>query len=114
METQKGRMNMETNVYYLSGKYSGKHWWNRLVNIYRAWKITAIFWEGGFTVICPHLNTVFFEYKTKLSHTEYLKHDLEILSLCRGIIMMKGLENSVGARQEYEFAKLNGLKIFYV
>lgn len=100
-------------VYYLAGPYS--HWFPpvRAWRIFHAWWWAAKLWNRGFTVICPHLNTAFFEYATHLTWGDYLERDLEIIRRCDGLILMRGWEKSRGARREKGFAEMIGIPIFY-
>lgn len=43
---------------------------------------------------------------------EYMKMSMCMLEMCNAIYMLKGWEDSKGARLEYEFAKLKNYKIF--
>ena len=48
-----------------------------------------------------------------LTWKEYMQIDLRALCLCNSIYMMKGWENSRGARLEHWFAKRIGKTIYY-
>ena len=48
-----------------------------------------------------------------LTWKEYMQIDLRALRLCNSIYMMKGWENSRGARLEHWFAKRIGKTIYY-
>ena len=60
-------------------------------------------------MICPHKNTAHFG--GLCNKDVYLEGDLEILSRCDAICLLKGWENSQGARQEYDLARELGLEI---
>lgn len=49
----------------------------------------------------------------KAEYADYMKADLEILLKCHTIVMLKGWENSKGARLEYEIAEATGMEIVY-
>jgi hypothetical protein len=44
---------------------------------------------------------------------EYMKMSMCMLKMCNAIYMLKGWEDSKGARLEYEFAKSKNYKIFF-
>lgn len=44
---------------------------------------------------------------------EYMQLDLQMLSMCDGIYMLDGWENSRGAKIELEMAKARNMMIFY-
>lgn len=46
-------------------------------------------------------------------YADYMKADLEMLLKCHTIVMLKGWENSKGARLEYEIAEATGMEIVY-
>ena len=44
---------------------------------------------------------------------EYMKMSMCMLEMCNAIYMLKGWEDSKGAKLEYEFAKSKNYKIFF-
>lgn len=46
-------------------------------------------------------------------HDDYMAIDLSLLSRCENIYMLKGWENSEGAKIEKDFAEKNNIAIFY-
>lgn len=96
-------------IIYISGKYSG----NIEENIEIARKVAIELWEKGYSVVCPHLNTVHFELDCKCVYEDYINGDLEILARCDAIIMLQGWNGSNGATMEKEFAKSLGIPIYY-
>lgn len=49
----------------------------------------------------------------ELSYSQYIKMSLCMLEMCDTIYMLKGWEDSIGAKLEWEFAKANNYKIMY-
>ena len=52
-------------------------------------------------------------YLLELSYSKYIKMSLCMLEMCDTIYMLKGWEDSTGAKLEWEFAKANNYKIMY-
>lgn len=52
-------------------------------------------------------------YLPELSYSQYIKISLCMLEMCDTIYMLKGWEDSTGAKLEWEFAKANNYKIMY-
>ena len=110
-------MNKRKKIIYISGPYSEFKSNEGITykiedNIKIARKIAIRLWEKGFTVICPHLNTIHFEKDSKLSYDDYIDGDLEILSRCDAIYMTPFYDYSSGAKKEKEHAKKIGIEIF--
>jgi len=101
-------------VIFISGPYRGYgiwplSWVRRQTNIRRARKVALKYWEKGYVVICPHLNTMNFD---GICEDEiWLRGDIEILNRCDEIVMMKNWKKSVGAIQEYKTAIQQGIFI---
>ncbi len=69
--------------------------------------------RSGFAVVNPaNLPKVLPESET--THEEYMKVCLKILSMCDAICMLDNWEQSRGARQEYNYAIMHGMKIFHL
>lgn len=93
---------------YIAGRYSG----NIQENIRKARQAAIRLWELGYTVFCPHLNTIHFENDCKCNYEDYVKGDLVILERSDALLMIEGWEDSKGAIREYEFAQAQNLPIF--
>lgn len=52
-------------------------------------------------------------YLPELSYSQYIKMSLCMLEMCDTIYMLKGWEDSTGAKLEWEFAKANNYKMMY-
>ncbi len=70
-------------------------------NIMKASKAAYLLWEKGWAVICPHMNTAYYE---GLPDQVWLDGDIEILSRCDAIYMLDTWKNSQGARNELKHA----------
>lgn len=105
MSTQNNR----NVVVYIAGKYSG----DIAGNIQVAREAAIKVWEAGFTAICPHLNTAFFDQDCTCTYIDYLDGDFEILKRCDAILMLENWQDSEGAKKEYEFAKYFDIPIYF-
>jgi hypothetical protein len=97
---------------YLSGKMTDPDPKMQAVHVLWAKAMAAVLWNMGFTVICPHANGPTEVNGCFCSYEDYLEGDLVILSRCDCIFMMRGWEESGGAKIECEFAFKNMLPIF--
>ncbi len=82
-------------------------------NIQAARIVAIALWEAGHAVICPHLNTAYFNEDCKVGFDDYIKGDLIMLARCDGIVMLKGWEDSRGAVIEHEYALGLGIPVFH-
>ncbi len=96
---------------YIVGAYSG----DTKKNIEDAEYVSISLIRQGFSVMCPHKNTSGYEkYEDgKITYDTWLKMDLEILSRCDVIYVMKNSTNSNGAKKEIEHAQKLGIPIIY-
>ena len=63
--------------------------------------------EMGYIVINPTV----LDSIDGLTYEEYMKIDLDLLSMCQAIYMLKGWEKSRGANREYGYALAKGMVI---
>ena len=82
-------------VAYIAGPYRAKNGRTVIENIREAEAVAIKYWKKGYAVICPHLNTAFFD--GLCPDQVWLNGDLEILRRCDTIVMMHGHRDSVGA-----------------
>ena len=106
-------------VIYIAGPYADKTNTNGTgnikgseVNIAQARRIAIHLWESGYAVICPHLNTAYFESDCRLTHEGYLKGDFAIIAKCDAVVMTPDWEDSRGATMEYEHALSLGIPVY--
>jgi len=95
-------------IVYVAGAYRGKSK-NKLINkvqvisnIMKARRVAKELWRHGYTVICPHCNSILMD--GIVDDEVFLKGDLEILQRCDAIYMMDDWWLSSGAKSEYKFA----------
>ena len=96
---------------YISGPYRAGHGRTVLMNIRLAEKVALKYWWEGYAVICPHLNTAFFD--GLLPDQTFLEADLEMVRRVDVVVMMKNWEQSAGARAELELARELRKEIIY-
>ena len=104
---------MKEEIVYVSGPYRGKTKTQRDINIEKAREAGIKLWEMDYVPLVPHLNTERFDDYCNVPDENYLEGDLILLKRCDSILMIKGWEKSQGALIELEFAKKNGLKVYY-
>lgn len=98
---------------YVAGKYAGKDEDDKMANIGLAMSVAIELWNNGHTAICPHLNTMDFEYYTNLTNEEFVKRDLLIVERCDGIVMLENWRDSKGAVKELAHAREHGLQVHF-
>ena len=84
---------------YISGPYRG----DVEKNVRRARNYAIRLWEQGWGVLCPHLNTAFFDDDCLCTPEIYLERDLWLLEGCDAMFMIPGWEHSKGARDERRY-----------
>ena len=98
-------------VVYIAGKYRSECANGIHDNIEAARKSAIKWWSRGFAVICPHLNTAYFDGACKDS--VWLDGDLEILSRCDIMVVLPSWKDSSGTQAEIEFAHNNNIAVVY-
>ena len=97
---------------FISGPYRANHYDDIEANIKRAGNAALELWKQGFAVLCPHMNTAHFD-DAGLTDNMALKGDLELLSRCDAIYMLRHWRASSGAVAEHDAAVDWGLEIIY-
>jgi len=100
-------------IIFVSGPYRNASEEKKRENIWHALRVSVRLWELGFFVICPHLNIANFEFYTDLDESIWLEGNLEMLSRCDCVFMLKGFETSAGSLKEYELAQRLGKDIYF-
>jgi len=102
---------MQTEVAYIAGPYRADTHYGINQNIAAAEAVAMKYWRKGYAVICPHKNTAHFD--GGMPDETWLNGDLQILSRCDVIVMMKNWGKSEGARSELTFAKIRGIEVIF-
>ncbi len=103
-------------VIYVAGKYRGATEWEQACNISHAGYVARELWRRGWCVICPHKNTAYFGgilENPELDFRIWLTGDLELLRRSDAVYMLKGWEESQGAKREYARAMELGKPIYF-
>jgi hypothetical protein len=96
-------------IYYISGKISDTTLQREKENIAKFTEMAAILIDQGYEVHNPADFTI-----DEFSWEEYLARDLKWISDNKPTLyMLQGWEDSLGARLEFEFARLLNLEIQY-
>jgi nucleoside 2-deoxyribosyltransferase len=95
---------------YLAGPYSAPSAWLIEHNVRQAEAVALQVWARGYVALCPHTMTRF--YHGALPEAVWLAGDLEMLSRCDGVLLLKGWEQSRGAQAERDFALRVGIPVF--
>ena len=99
---------------YLAGPYTGKDYNEVEENIRVAEKAAIKWWDLGYGVFCPHLNTSHFELKSVAAKEAYLECGLRIMESCDAVVMLPGWWDSPGARKERRHAMTLGIPVVYM
>ena len=103
-------------VCYVSGPYTADTMNGVYENIHKARTAAFFYWNRGFSVICPHMNTAFMDGNG--DHGKWIRGDLAIIDRLRlersdFMVMLSGWRGSKGAVEEKEFAEKKGLDVVY-
>lgn len=99
-------------VAYLAGPYRAKNGRTVRQNIRNAEAIAIKWWRAGFAVICPHLNTAFFDGEA--DDAVWLEGDLELIRRVDLVIAMHTHQESAGTQDELTLAASLGKKIVFL
>ncbi len=111
---EKEKKNKRKIIIYISGAYMGNDGGRSInKNILLAREYAIKLWELGYTVICPHLNTQFFERDCNCKQEDFVEGDCEIVKRCNSLFVLSNYIDSKGAQKEIKVAKENNLPIFY-
>lgn len=98
-------------VIYVAGPYRADTIYKIKKNIEKAEETAMELWKAGFSVICPHKNTAFFD--GELSDDSWMIGGLEVLHRCNALFLMGDWEYSKGSIKEEKYAVENGIPIFH-
>lgn len=93
---------------YVAGPYTAPTSAGEFNNIMQARAKGLALIKKGYAVIIPHLNSMFMP----VTRGEIMSVDLEILSRCDAIYLLKDWQDSKGAIQERQFAASHGLTVY--
>lgn len=102
---------MKSALIYVIGAYSG----DVKKNIEEAEAVSIGLIRQGFGVITPHKNTAGYEkYEGNgITYDTWIRMDMDILSRCDAVYVMKNSINSNGVKKEIEHARSLKLPIIY-
>lgn len=98
-------------VIYVIGPYRSKTDWGIEENIQRAEQAALKLWQEGWAVICPHKNTAHFG--GACDDKVWLNGDLEILSRCDAVFVLKGWPQSEYSVKEVRLSMELDLEIIF-
>ncbi len=96
---------------YVAGKYRDKTPFRVAANIRLAAEVALRYWQRGYAVICPHMNTAFFDGEAEDS--VWLAGDLEMILRCDMVVMLPNWRDSHGAMVEHNVAISERKEIIY-
>ena len=103
----------EGRLIYVAGCYRAKTEEKKRENVWHATKVAVRLWELNWIVFSPINNTAYFDVYSSLPDEVWLNGGLKFLELCSSIFMLKGFEESEGAKRELERALELGLTVYY-
>jgi len=103
----------EGRMIYVAGPYRAKTEARKVENVWHATRVSVRLWELGWAVFSPINNTAYFDVFSSLPDGVWLKGALRFLEFCDAIIMLRGWEQSNGAKRELEVATERGLMVLY-
>jgi hypothetical protein len=98
---------------YVAGRYRAKTDSGQAENIMHAQRVAIRLWELGWIAFCPHLNTLNFNWYSNLPDEVWLNGGLKFLEMCDCIFLLKGWQDSQGAKRELEVATERKMDKFY-
>jgi hypothetical protein len=98
-------------VIYIAGPYRAESEYLVRENIMRADRAAQAVWASGGVALCPHKNTM--SFGGFVDDEVFLKGDIELLRRCDAVYTVFGWEKSLGALNEVEYAKNNGIQVFH-
>jgi hypothetical protein len=102
---------MRRQIVYIAGAYRSRTLLGRILNIWKARQASIKLSKLGYCVFCPHTNWGLLDRHNNVQF--WLDCGLKILPKCQIIYMLKGWENSEGAKVEFDVARDYGLKVWF-
>ena len=78
-------------------------------NIHKARQVAVELWKEGYTVFCPHMNSMFMD--GIIPHDDWYKRDLVILERCDAVVLCEGWQDSRGSKIERARAEELGIPV---
>lgn len=98
-------------IAYIAGPYRSNTINGISENIDAAKEVAKKYWLKGYMAFCPHTNSAFFD--GLIPCDVILEGCLDMLRRCDVVVMMRGWENSEGAKAEFELASWLGKEIIF-
>lgn len=98
-------------MYYICGPITNAERAIEVENCHRAMNIALEMIRRGYSVYCPHW-TGLVAGCHEISHERWMEHDHQWLRLCDSILLLPGWRQSTGARMEFQWAGIHGLKFY--
>lgn len=112
-QPMKTPINRRSKLVYVSGAITADTQVERWEHIMLARYVAIKLWEMGFTVICPHLNTMFMDGALGMDWEDWITGDLEIIERCDAVFMLPTWVDSRGANTERKHAQEIGIPVYY-
>lgn len=99
-------------VVYIVGPYRGQF---MLDNITNAAKYAHEYWTMGYAVICPHMNSAFFDFRhPSIPDETYLEGYKELLRRADVIVVLPKWKKSEGSMEEVILARVLNKEIIFI
>ena len=99
---------------YVIGPLRSDNAEKRNSNIKRAGQVALDFWEAGFAVICPHLNSNMAGNLNSLDEQVFVDGDLVMLKHCDFAVVLDGWDGSIGSIGEIDFCAENSIPYYFL
>lgn len=99
-------------VIYTAGPFTAPTPWEVEKNVMEMREIALIVAKIGAMPLCPHANTSLFI--GQCTPEFWYEGTLELLKRCDAIVMHPDWGKSTGSKGEHNYARRNGIPIFYV
>ena len=100
-------------VIYIAGPYRSDCEWQLEQFIRHAEDAAIRLWKDGWAAYCSHKNTAHFGGALGILDKTWLDGNIEILTRCDAIYMLKNWAESQGAQAELELAQSLDLQVIY-
>lgn len=106
---------MANKVIYISGPYRAPDKFGISQNISKARRVAMRLWREGWAVICPHMNTAWFD--DIIPDDQFIAGDMELIKRLDpesdAVYMLVNWHESKGAQAEHKLALDMGLNVIY-